>query len=145
MKTLSAKPGTKGMAKRKGSVVREAAVGYRASVQPFKLVKHIRALTTEYDFTESDLADILDVTKRTITRWKDRDDTLSEQQMDRIDVLESILNLGKRVLGSEEDVKLWLNSPVLSLDGRKPIEFIKTESGRRRVESVLLQIESGVF
>jgi putative toxin-antitoxin system antitoxin component (TIGR02293 family) len=112
---------------------------------PFRLARHIRALTTGYDFTERDLADILDVNKRTITRWKAQDERLSPQQIDRINVVESILDLGKRVLGSENEVKLWLNSPVFSLEGQKPIKLIKTESGRRRVENVLLQIEGGAY
>jgi putative toxin-antitoxin system antitoxin component (TIGR02293 family) len=116
-----------------------------ASAGPFKLGRHIRALTAGYDFTERDLAHILDVNKRTITRWKAKDESLSQQQMDRIRVLESILDLGKRVLGSENEVKLWLHSPVFSLEGQKPMELIKTESGRRRVENVLLQIEGGVY
>ncbi len=112
---------------------------------PSKLVSHIRELTVSYDFTERDLADILDVTPRSITRWKARDEKLSKQKIDRIDVLESILDLGKRVLGSETEVKHWLGSSVFSLEGQKPMELIKTESGRRRVENVLLQIEGGVY
>src|SRR5437870_4477217 len=127
-----------------GSVEAPRARGVKGvSSGPFRLVKHIRALTAGYDFTERDLADILDVNKRTITRWKAQDEKLSPQQLDRIVVLESILDLGKRVLGSESEVKLWLNSPVFSLEGQKPKELIKTESGRRRVENVLLQIEGG--
>ena len=117
----------------------------RIAARPSKLVTHIRALTVGYDFTERDLADILDVTPRSITRWKARDEKLSKQKIDRIDVLESILDLGKRVLGSETEVKHWLNSSVFSLEGQKPMELIKTESGRRRVENVLLQIEGGVY
>ena len=116
-----------------------------SSSNGFRLAAHIRALSAGYDFTEQDLADILDVNKRTITRWKAQNGRLSPQQIDRIGVLESILDLGKSALGSEAEVKLWLNSPVFSLEGQKPMELIKTESGRRRVENVLLQIEGGVY
>lgn len=112
---------------------------------PFRLARHIRALASAYDFTERDLADILDVNKRTITRWKTGGTRLSSQQIDRIDVLGSILDLGKRVLGAEGELKLWMNSAVFSLEGQKPMDLIRTESGRKRVENVLLQIESGVY
>ena len=112
---------------------------------PFRLAKRIRTLTGGYDFTEQDLAEVLDVNKRTITRWKAQDTSLSRQQIDRMNILESILDLGKRVLGSENEVKLWLNSPVFSLEGQRPMDLIKIESGRRRVENVLLQIEGGVY
>src|SRR5437870_4557375 len=104
--------------------------------------KNIRTLT-EYGLTERDLASILDVNQRTISRWKAQSGRMSPQQIDRINVLESILDLGKRVLGSEDAVKLWLNSPVFSLEGQQPRDLISTESGRRRVENVLLQIEGG--
>ncbi len=111
----------------------------------FGLAENIRVLTSRYSFSERDLAGILDVNKRTITRWKAQNGRKSLQQIDRIDVLQSILNLGKRVLGSENAVKLWLDSPVFSLEGQRPRDLIKTESGRRRVENVLLQIEGGVY
>lgn len=65
--------------------------------------------------------------------------------METDNILSSTLNLGKRVLGSEDEFRRWLNSPVFSLEGQKPTDLIKTESGRKRVESVLLQIEGGVF
>ena len=122
-----------------------AVAARTVSPAPFRFTGHIRALRAAYDLTEQDLAGILDVNKRTITRWKAQDTSLSRQQIDRMNVLESILDLGKRVLGSENEVKLWLNSPVFSLEGQKPMDLIKTESGRRRVENVLLQIEGGVY
>ena len=133
------KPGTVKSAK--------AAIALRGVSRPPRatLAMHIRALTAGYDFTERDLADILDVNKRTITRWKAQNERLSPQQIDRIRVVESIMDLGKRALGSKNEMKLWLNSPVFSLEGQKPIELIKTESGRRRVENVLLQIEGGAY
>jgi putative toxin-antitoxin system antitoxin component (TIGR02293 family) len=98
-----------------------------------------------YGFTDQNLADILDVNKRTVTRWKAKNASLSPQQVDRMNVLRSLLALAKRVLGSEDAVKLWLNSPVFSLEGQRPIDLIKTESGRRRIENVLIQIEGGVY
>ena len=127
------------------AAAKRPAVIRNAASHPPRLVRHIRALTVGYGFTERDLADILDVTPRSITRWKARDEKLSNQKIDRIDILESILDLGKRILGSGDEVRRWLNSPVLSLEGQKPMELIKTESGRRRVENVLLQIEGGVY
>src|SRR5438132_691541 len=88
------------------------------SPQAFRFTKHIRELTADYAFTEGDLAEVLDVTKRTISRWKTRNEIPSEQKIDRINVLESILDLGKKVLGSEGEVKKWLNRSVFSLEGQ---------------------------
>ena len=145
MRPKKVRPAARAAAIRRVKTSRRAPGVKTASSGAFRLASHIRALTAGYPFTEGDLAGILDVNKRTITRWKAQDARLSPQQVDRIAVLEFILNLGKRVLGSEGELRLWLNSPVLSLEGRKPIELIKTESGRRRIENVLLQIEGGVY
>lgn len=108
----------------------------------------IRELTVRYALTVGDIAGVLDVTTKTITRWrksKKSGATMSEQKKDRLAVLESILKLGKKVLGSDKELNSWLHSPVFSLDGKKPVDMIKTESGRRRVEEVLRQIEYGIY
>ena len=60
-------------------------------------------------------------------------------------MVDSILNLGKRILGSDAEVKRWLHTPVHALENQKPIQLIVSESGRRRVENVLLMLEGGAF
>jgi putative toxin-antitoxin system antitoxin component (TIGR02293 family) len=145
MKPKRVKPAAKAAVRRLKKIRGRVTDVKAASPRSFRFSRRVHALTSGFDFTDSDLAGILDVNKRTITRWRAQDARLSPQQIDRIAVLESILDLGKRVLGSENEVRLWLNSPVLALEGQKPIELIKTESGRRRIENVLLQIEAGVY
>lgn len=70
---------------------------------------------------------------------------MSEQQTDRMFILKSIFDLGRKVLGSDANVKKWIREPIFFLDGEIPLRLLKTESGRRRVESVLHQIEYGFF
>jgi len=111
------------------------------------LVK-IRELNQRYALTIGDIAEVLDVAPKTISRWaksKKSSELISEQKADSLEILESILTLGKNVLGSDEELNSWLHNPVFALDGNKPIDLIKTESGRRRVEEVLHQIEHGIF
>lgn len=108
----------------------------------------IKELNERYALTFSDIADILDVAPKTLTRWAKNINSsklISKRKSDSLDVLESILKLGKEVLGSEEELNNWLHNPVFALDGKKPVDLIKTESGRRKVEAVLHQIEYGIF
>ena len=108
----------------------------------------IRELNERYALTLSDIADILDVAPKTLTRWAKNINSsklISKRKSDSLDVLESILKLGKEVLGSEEELNTWLHNSVFSLDGEKPVDLIKTESGRRKVETALHQIEYGIF
>ena len=111
-------------------------------------IRKIKELNERYALTLSDLADILDVAPKTLTRWAKNINSsklISKRKSDSIDVLESILELGIEVLGSEEELNSWLHNPVFSLNGEKPVDLIKTESGRRKVETALHQIEYGIL
>jgi putative toxin-antitoxin system antitoxin component (TIGR02293 family) len=111
-------------------------------LKPLQVVKQLSAT---FDLSVRDVAGVLDVAPKTISRWHGKDSALSEQQADRMMILKSIFDLGTRVLGSDENVKKWIREPIFSLDGQTPLALLKTESGRRRIESVLHQIEYGFF
>lgn len=111
-------------------------------------IKKIREINEKYALTLGDIAEVLDVERRTLTRWtksKRSSALISEQKADSLRVLESLLKLGINVLGSDDEFNHWLHNPVFALGGEKPVELIKTESGRRKVEEVLHQIEYGIF
>lgn len=111
-------------------------------------IRKIKKLNERYALTLSDIADILDVAPKTLTRWAKNINSsklISKRKSDSLDVLESILKLGKEVLGSEEELNNWLHNPVFALDGKRPVDLIKTESGRRKVETALHQIEYGIL
>ena len=108
----------------------------------------VKELNERYALTIRDIADILDIAPKTLTRWtknKNNSKVISQRKSDSLEILESILELGKKVLGSEDELNKWLHNPVFALDGKKPVDMIKTESGRRKVEEVLHQIEHGIF
>jgi len=111
-------------------------------------IRKIRELNERYALTIGDIADVLDVAPKTLSRWtknKKSSRGISEQRNDSLKILESLLKLGEKVLGSEDELNHWLHNPVFALEGKKPIDLIKTESGRRRVEEVLHQIEYGIY
>ncbi|MGE5810647.1 MAG: antitoxin Xre/MbcA/ParS toxin-binding domain-containing protein [Ignavibacteria bacterium] len=121
--------------------------GSRLSASASSIGK-IKELNERYALTIGDIAAVLDVAPKTISRWtktRKSSEVISEQKADSLEILESILSLGNEVLGSEDELNHWLHSPVFALDGNKPVDLIKTESGRRRVEEVLHQIEHGIF
>jgi putative toxin-antitoxin system antitoxin component (TIGR02293 family) len=111
-------------------------------------IGEIKKLNERYSLTMVDIADVLDIAPKTLTRWtksKASSKVISQQKSDSLKILESILELGKQVLGSDEELNNWLHNPVFKLEGEKPIDLIKTESGRRKVEEVLHQIEYGIY
>jgi putative toxin-antitoxin system antitoxin component (TIGR02293 family) len=105
----------------------------------------VKDLEDHFELSAKELAGVLDITPRTFSRWKGKPDAMSEQQADRMLILAGIFELGREVLGSEEEVKKWIREPIFALDGRIPLDLLKTESGRRKVESALHQIEHGSF
>jgi putative toxin-antitoxin system antitoxin component (TIGR02293 family) len=117
-------------------------LGPMQSIKPFQIVKE---LASDFDLSTKDMASVLDITSKTFSRWKIKSNAMSEQQADRMVILKSIFDLGRKVLGSNESVKKWIREPIFSLDGQIPIKLLKTESGRRKIESVLHQIEFGFF
>ncbi len=64
-------------------------------------VVKIKELNEKYALTVGDIADVLDVSTKTLTRWAKSEKgnkVISEQKKDRLDILESLLKLGKKVL-----------------------------------------------
>ena len=113
-----------------------------------RTIGKIKEINANYALTLSDIADILDIAPKTLTRWtknKKNPKAISQRKSDSLEILESILELGKKVLGTDDELNQWLHNPVFALDGEKPIDLIKTESGRRKVEAVLHQIEYGIY
>lgn len=109
------------------------------------IIAHLRDLSASFNITSSIMAEILEVSPKTLSRYRENEKELSPQQRDRVEIVESIMELGKRVLGDEDEVRNWLRRPVHSIENRRPIDLITSESGRRRVENALLQIEGGAF
>lgn len=52
-----------------------------------------------------------------------------------------ILRLAERVFGDAAQARTWLERPSVQLGGRSPREMLGSESGVRRVEELLAQID----
>lgn len=96
-------------------------------------------------FHPSDLAEILEVSPKTLARWQKNGETLTPQQTDRLAHVEAILLHGDQVFRTRERVMEWMHGKVFFLQGRRPIDVIKTETGRKEVDNALGVIEWGMF
>ena len=84
------------------------------------------------------------VTFRTYQRRAQKGE-LADAESAKVEMLDSLLALGARVLGDDTRAGEWLTSPILSLEGKRPIELLDTIKGYERVKNKLLQIEYGTF
>lgn len=94
--------------------------------------------------TEEQMATYIGVTTRTYQRRAKKGE-LEDAESIKVEMLDSLLKLGTRVLGDEEAAREWLTSPILSLGDKKPIELLDTVKGYERMKNKLLQIEYGTF
>ena len=111
------------------------------SPKPFELSE---AVARRLGATSEQMAAYIGVTHRTYQR-RAKKGKLEDAESAKVEMLDSLLDLGERVLGDEEAAREWLTSPILSLQGRKPIELLDTVKGYERVKNKLLQIEYGTF
>ena len=94
--------------------------------------------------TDEQMAAYIGVTLRTYQRRAKKGE-LEAAESAKVEMLDSLLQLGTRVLGDEAAAREWLTSSILSLEGKKPIELLDTVKGYERVKNKLLQIEYGTF
>ena len=83
---------------------------------------------------------------RTLQRHKN---TLLEhldvQQSGRTWKFAEILAKATRVLGSQDEAELWLKSPAIGLDRKRPIDLLTTPAGVKLVEDYLERLEYDVY
>ena len=97
------------------------------------------------DLTDSDLAGILDVSARTLSRIRKENKRLSPLASDRLYRIARIYALACEVLEDDTMAKKWLHRPQAGLRGEIPLDLLRTEAGTREVEDLLLRIEHGVL
>jgi putative toxin-antitoxin system antitoxin component (TIGR02293 family) len=57
----------------------------------------------------------------------------------------NIFNYAVEVFGDPSLAREWMNSPLIALGGKTPLEFLATKEGAREVEALLGRIEHGDF
>lgn len=99
-------------------------------------------IVTNTGLNLTEFSSLLPVSRRTIEKAKDKD-LLSPAVSDRVLQIGALYQHGSQVLGSS--FKEWLNSPLISLGSKKPIEFINNDTGISMINDLLGRIEHGVY
>ena len=56
-----------------------------------------------------------------------------------------LMELCVRVMGTSELAEQWMNRCSMALGYERPVNLIDNQKGRDRVETLLIQIEGGVY
>jgi len=81
---------------------------------------------------------------RTWKHRKSRHQALSKEESERAVRAARVLARAQAVMGDQESALEWLRAPKRRFEGRTPLEMLRTETGGRLVDQMLIQIDEGM-
>jgi len=109
---------------------------------PYSLFSLIQHYTP---FTDDDWADFLDLSTKSLQRYKQTSRSFKSIQSEKIIEMSEVTSVGLDVFGDMEKFKLWLETPNFSLGNFKPLELLKDSYGKELVISELTRINYGIL
>ena len=103
----------------------------------------IRRLST-LGLERSEIDEVV-IPSRTLQHRRSRREKLTVEESDRVLRVIRVLSLTESIYGSRERALNWLRKPHARLDGRTPLSLLKTDTGSRIVEELLIQIDEGMY
>lgn len=85
------------------------------------------------------------IASRTLQHRRSRREKLTVEESDRVLRTIRVLSSAEAIYGSRERALHWLRKPHARLEGRRPLSLLKTDTGSRIVEELLIQIDEGMF
>jgi len=82
---------------------------------------------------------------RTLQHRRSRREKLTVEESDRVLRVVRLLSQTESVYDSRERALAWLRRPHPRLRNRTPLETLRTDTGSRIVEELLIQIDEGMF
>jgi putative toxin-antitoxin system antitoxin component (TIGR02293 family) len=104
------------------------------------VIKRLAALGLE----RSEIDSVV-IPSRTLQHRRSRREKLTIEESDRVMRLIRALSLAESIYGGRERALAWLRKSHPRLDGRTPLSLLKTDTGARIVEELLIQIDEGMF
>jgi putative toxin-antitoxin system antitoxin component (TIGR02293 family) len=114
-----------------------------ATGQIYLMPIHLEKLK-ERGFTSDEIYRIV-APRRTLARRKEREQSLTAAESDRVLRLQRISEMADRVFGSHEKAQRWLRKENRALDGVRPIDLLMSETGAYIVEQELHRIDYGML
>lgn len=137
------------------NLVREVATKYEANEDnQFSMVnKAQRGLPASAffdlqeltDFSNQELSGLLNVSFKTIQRYKKEGKHLSAQNSEQLLKIIALYQKAEHVFGSLESFNRWLRKSAPGLGGQKPFSFMYTSGGIDLVREEVIRIEFGAL
>ncbi len=96
------------------------------------------------DLSSRELADVLLLSPRTLSRRRRSADRLPPDESERAYRLGRLAELAARTLGGTEAARDWMREPNFALGDVRPLDLARTEPGARLVERLLAHVRYGM-
>ncbi|MCF2486724.1 antitoxin Xre/MbcA/ParS toxin-binding domain-containing protein [Dyadobacter sp. CY347] len=97
------------------------------------------------NLSNKQFGEMLNLSESTFQRRIKNKSVLSPVESERVIDFSKIIAKGMDVFEDENDFNTWLNSPILALGNKKPLELLSSSIGREEVLNVLFRIEHGIY
>ncbi|MET0637017.1 MAG: antitoxin Xre/MbcA/ParS toxin-binding domain-containing protein [Chitinophagaceae bacterium] len=94
---------------------------------------------------EKDWTSILDLTSKSLQRYKAGSKQFGPLQSEKIIEMAEVTNIGLEVFRDMEKFSLWLDTPSFALGKMKPKDLLKDSYGKELVLGELVRINYGIF
>jgi putative toxin-antitoxin system antitoxin component (TIGR02293 family) len=85
------------------------------------------------------------ISSRTLQRRRRLCEKLTVEESDRVLRMIRSFFTAETTYGSRGRALAWMRTPHAGLEGRTPLSLLKTETGSRIVEELLVQIDEGMY
>ena len=92
--------------------------------------------------TDQEIGNLI-IKPRTLSHRRARRSRLTVEESDRAARVARVMALAGRTFANRDKAHLWLHRESSALDGRRPIDLIRTHAGARIVEDLLMSIAWG--
>lgn len=130
-----------------GAMIKETPLSekyLRVTVQkglPFATFEVVRS---EFDISQKQLSEILDISSRTISRRKEMQ-KFTPVESDRLYRIIRIVKMAEETFGDSDRATTWMKTPNRGLGGDVPLYILNTDIGTQQVEEILQRINYGIY
>jgi putative toxin-antitoxin system antitoxin component (TIGR02293 family) len=107
--------------------------------------KDFDAIVDKTPFTPTEWAGFLQLSERTMQRYRESRKLFQPIQSERIVEVAMLYNYGLQTFGEQQKFNVWLEARSLALGGRTPKELLDTKFGISMIRDALTRIEYGVL
>jgi len=103
----------------------------------------IKNFRKSLNLSQEELANVLNVSMQTVSRWERGVNKLSRLSKNRLGEINNLRKAVLRVIKKKE-AERWLIEPNVKLDGKTPLEYARDPEGREKIMDILRKIEWGI-